>query len=284
MKIVLEKVVPRPDSSFAIVDKQAPAFDGRFHFHPEIEITLIESSSGRRVVGDSIDSFAPGDLVLLGENLPHQYVSDSASRDRLAAAKVIQFRTDLLGEGWLRHPEIEGIAALLKQSRRGRKFSAETTNAAQRIISDLFSASGCRRLLLLLELLDTLSRDSLAAPIASAGYVSKINSREGDTIDRALEYLNRSFREPLALRDLCRHLHVSAATCNRLFQKSIGRSFKTALIEMRISHACRLLLETDHPIVDIAFSSGFTNLSNFNRRFRELKGRTPKAYRNLMMR
>src|SRR3954454_7705187 len=80
MKIVFEKIVPEAGSSFAILDKKAAAFDGRFHFHPEVEITLIESSNGRRVVGDSIEQFAPGDLVLLGENLPHQYVSDRTSQ------------------------------------------------------------------------------------------------------------------------------------------------------------------------------------------------------------
>jgi len=94
MKIVFEKVARSPDRSFATVDKRARAFDGRFHFHPEIEITLIESSSGRRVVGDSIEPFAPGDLVMLGPNLPHQYVSDPPSSDTIAAAKVIQFAPD----------------------------------------------------------------------------------------------------------------------------------------------------------------------------------------------
>jgi len=106
--------------------------------------------------------------------------------------------------------------------------------------------------------------------------------REGDAIDSALQYLNTKFTEPVTLHDLSRYLHVSAATCNRLLQKSIGRSFKTALIEIRISHACRLLLETDQSILEIAYASGFTNLSNFNRRFKELKGHSPKAYRNLL--
>ena len=69
MKIVFEKIVPKAGSSFAILDKLAPAFDGRFHFHPEVEITLIESSTGRRVVGDSIEPFAPGDLVLIRDHL-----------------------------------------------------------------------------------------------------------------------------------------------------------------------------------------------------------------------
>src|SRR5947207_16022964 len=123
MKIFFEKIVPQAGSSFAILDKRAPAFDGRFHFHPEIEITLIESSLGRRVVGDSIESFAPGDLVLLGENLPHQYVSNSAPRKTLAAAKVIQFRTDLLGDAWLDLPEFKRVASMIQQAQRGLRFS-----------------------------------------------------------------------------------------------------------------------------------------------------------------
>ena len=283
MKIVFEKIVPGAGNSFAILDKRATAFDGRFHFHPEVEITLIESSSGRRVVGDSIEPFAPGDLVLIGENLPHQYVSDPSARDVPAVAKVIQFRPDFLGgDAWLELPEFKRIAAMLQRATRGLRFGAPTTSGASQLIRQLFAASDVKRLALLLELLDVLARDSNAAPVASAGYLSKINTREGDAIDRALEYLNTNYTEPITLENLARHLHVSPATCNRLLQKSIGRSFKTALIEIRVSHACRLLLETDQPILDIAYASGFANLSNFNRRFKELKGRSPREYRNLM--
>jgi AraC-like DNA-binding protein len=282
MKIVFQKIIPEVGSSFAILDKKAPAFDGRFHFHPEVEITLIESSTGRRVVGDSIEPFVPGDLVVLGENLPHQYVSDRASGEAHASAKVIQFRTGFIGDTWLRLPEFTRVASMLKQASRGLKFSGESTDKAVQLIRQIFNSSEAKRLLLLLELLDVLAHDDRAVPIASAGYLSKISTREGDAIDAALEYLNTNFTEPVTLQDLSRHLHVSPATCNRLLQKSIGRSFKTSLIEIRISHACRLLLETDQSIVEIAYASGFTNLSNFNRRFKELKNRSPKAYRNLL--
>ena len=282
MNIRFEKIIRKPDSSFATLDKRARAFDGRFHFHPEIEITLIESSSGRRVVGDSIERFAPGDLVLLGPNLPHQYVSDRAARKSLASAKVIQFTPDFMGEGFERIPEFATVEKLLKQSTRGLKFGGRTVHAARQLIAQIFSASAATaRLLLLLELLDTLARARHVAPIASAAYVGNITSREGDTIDDALQYLNRRFTERVTLDDLCQYLHVSPATCNRLFQKSIGRSFKTALIEIRTSHASRRLLETDESVLDIAYSSGFTNLSNFNRRFKEAKGHAPRAYRDL---
>ena len=279
MKIIFEKIIPQAGSSFAILDKRSRRFDGRFHFHPEFEITLIERSSGRRVVGDSIERFAPGDLVLLGQDLPHQYASDP--HESVAAAKVIQFRQELLGERWLELPEFRRISAILRRADRGLKFSARTTHAAVKLIGPLFAATEAARLLILLQLLDLLGRDTRAEPIASAGYVRKINTREGDAIDRALRYLDAHFTEPLTLEDVCKYLQVSPATCNRLFRKSIGQSFKSALINIRISRACRLLLSSDESIVDVAFSSGFTNLSNFNRRFKELKGLTPKAYRNL---
>src|SRR5687768_8594364 len=203
MKIVLEKILRNPDRSFATLDKRATAFDGRFHFHPEVEITLIESSSGRRVVGDSIEPFGPGDLVLLGENLPHQYVSDPTSRDAPAVAKVIQFRSDFLGEAWLALPEFRHVAAMLdERAARGLTFDAETMRRASQLIERLFAAADVKRLALLLELLDLLARDARATPIASAGYLSKINTREGDAIDRALEYLNTNYTEAIALEDL----------------------------------------------------------------------------------
>jgi AraC-like DNA-binding protein len=285
MKIVFEKIIPWPGSSFAILQKQAAAFDGRFHFHPEVEITLIESSSGRRVVGDNIEPFAPGDLVLLGEDLPHQYVSDDPAPDKSlsARAKVIHFRKDMLGATWLHLPEFTQVKTMLGRAVRGLKFGAQTSKQAAQLIASLFAASTqTKRLLLLLDLLDLLSRDRHTIPIASAGYLPRLSTREGDAIDRALDYMNRNFKEPVSLEDLCRHLRVSPATCNRLLHKSIGRSFKTSLNEIRISHACRLLLETNEPILDVAYSSGFMNLSNFNRRFKDLKSHTPKEYRNLM--
>ena len=290
MKVVYEKVVAPIDSSFAVVDKRAFAFDGKYHFHPEIEITLIESGVGRRVVGDKIDSFAPGDLVLLGPNLPHQYVTEPRPpRPRrespLAAAKVIQFLPDIFNDALLRLPELARVAEMLKRSTRGLSFSGEAAERSRQIIARLFAARGARRLLLLLELLDTMSLDArAAATIASAGYSTNITPREGDLTDRTLQYLGRRYAEPITLAHLCDHLHVAPATCTRLLRKSVGRSFKTLLHEIRISHACRMLLETSRPISDAAFASGFQNLSNFNRHFKKLKGCTPREYRNLMRR
>lgn len=282
MRIAYEKVVPGAGRSFALLDRRAAAFDGHYHFHPEYEVTLVESSAGRRVVGDSIEPFAPGDLVLLGGNLPHQYVSNPAKRGASAVAKVIQFRRGFAGDALLDMPEAERIARLLDRSARGLRFGSDTVAAARVIIQRLFATSGFAQVLQLLELLHTLAADGQSRPIASAGYSARISTRESALVDRALQYLNQRFSEAVTFPDVCRHLKLAPATCNRLFKKSVGRSFKAMLNEIRISHACRLLIETDRSIVDVAYASGFANLSNFNRRFKHLKQAAPRAYRSLV--
>ena len=269
----------REDSSFALLDRRAPTFDGTFHLHPEMEITLIESSVGRRVVGDSVDAFQPGDLVLLGENLPHQYLGDGVARARPARAKVIQFRREFLGEHFLKAPELQSVHALFDRASRGLVFSPQATADAHKTISQIFSATGLPRLLRLLELLARLAGDEKARPIASEGYRSGLNSHESAVINRALKYMDTHLDQPLSHDDLCRHLGMAPATCNRLFRKSLRRPFKAMLLEMRISRACRLLLATDRSVIDIAEASGFPNLSNFNRRFRILKSTTPRGFR-----
>jgi AraC-like DNA-binding protein len=279
MRIAFEKVMPRDGSSFALLDRQAPAFDGSFHVHPELEITLIESSSGRRVVGDAIDAFQPGDLVLLGDNLPHQYLGDDAGRATPARAKVVQFRRDFLGAAFLAAPELRPVRDLVARSARGLAFSPATVDAARPKIAGIFTAVGLARLLGLLELLALLAGDAEARPIASEGYHAGLDSREGETVDRALRFMDAHLDQPISHADLCRHLATTPATCNRLFRKSLRRSFKAMLLEMRISRACRLLLATDRSVIDIAEASGFPNLSNFNRRFRILKSTTPRGFR-----
>lgn len=281
MRITYEKIVPGAGRSFALLDKRAAVFDGHYHFHPEYEVTLIESSAGHRVVGDSIEPFVPGDLVLLGPNLPHQYVSDPAKTGSKAIAKVIQFKRDFAGAAFLDMPEARKIVSLLERSEGGLRFGASTVAAAHMIIGRLFAGSGFDQVIHLLELLHTLSTDREAEPIASAGYTPRISSRESVLVDRALQYLNHHFSESVTFVDLCRHLKLAPATCNRLFRKSLGRSFKSMLNEIRISYACRLLIETDQQVVEVAYASGFPNLSNFNRRFKQLKSVAPRTYRSL---
>ena len=279
MKIAFEKVLSDSGSSFAIRDKRERGFKGIYHFHPELELTQILKGTGQRFVGDNISAFREGDLVLLGSNLPHRYTSDPSER-QFARARVIQFSEDHLGGGVLTAPECQELALLFERASRGLCFGAETVARADRELTRLFAArNGFRRMMSLLELLHLLATSGDAEPICSAGYISNLNSFESDKVNLALNHVQQHLEEPLTTAGMAAHLKMSASTCNRLFRKSLGKSFKALLQEMRISHACKLLVETDATIIVIAQQCGFSNLSNFNRQFKSFTGRTPRDYR-----
>jgi AraC-like DNA-binding protein len=278
MKIAFEKVINDHASSFLCREKRQRGFKGVYHFHPEVELTQIVTGSGYRFVGDNISQFNDGDLVLLGANLPHCYTSHPGQR-QWAHARVVQFSEDYFGTGVLAAPECTEITRLIERASRGLAFSGVTRTEADRRFSHICEVGGFARLVALLELLQFLATSDEVKPISSAGYVSKLSSFESDKVNVALDFLQKHLEDSLSMERLAAHLQVSPSTCNRLLKKSIGKSFKSLLLEMRISHACKLLVETDANIINIAQQCGFTNLSNFNRRFKSFSGTTPRHYR-----
>lgn len=279
MKISFEKVISDSGSSFAFKEKKERGFQGHYHFHPEVELTQIRQGRGVRLVGDDISAFQEGDLVLIGANLPHRYTSDPDG-GAWSQARVIQFAEDTLGAGVLHAPECREISRMLEQASRGLRFRSEAAFRADQLLQGIGSSTGFVRLDKLLQLLDFLATCGQAEPIASAGYISNLNTLESDKVNRALDFIHRHMQDPLTMEQMADCLNVSPATCNRLFRKSLGKPFKAFLLEVRISHACKLLVETDASIISTAHDSGFPNLSNFNRQFRAHKGKTPREYRS----
>ncbi len=278
MKVVYQRIVSDEGSSFVFLDKKARYFRGAYHFHPEYEITMITAGRGMRVVGDSLAEFAPGDLVLLGSNLPHQYMSD-ATGPAGARAFVIQFAREFLGRALTDTPELSAVARFLNDAARGFVFGAETARQAAAILKATRPRQGLARLLGLLELLRLLEAAPDKRPLCPAAYAPDVDTHESQRVNRALSHIHQNYDKPITLADLAAQMKVSRATCNRLFRKSVGQSCKSFLIKVRLSHACRMLLQTDRSIIDISGRCGFANLSNFNRQFKALKGESPRDFR-----
>ncbi len=281
MKAILEQIVSPDNASFVFFDSSSPRFRCPYHYHPELELTLIRSGRGHRLVGDDLAAFEPGDLVLLGANLPHTYFHSPDFDEGLEGARslVVQFLPDLGGGLFSSAPECAGILRLFQRCARGLVPGKTARAKVLPRLLEFEEASPLRRMTLLLEVLDLLARDRQARPLASAGFRPEFNRHQARRLERACEWITCHFREPVTLAQAARQAHLTPSAFSRFFRRATNRTFVHFLNELRVGHACRLLLDTDQPIATIAYESGFENLSNFNRRFRDLKHLTPREFR-----
>lgn len=277
MRPVRETIEPSAGQSFAWSVFDLPAFPYRWHFHPEHELTLITSGRGRRFVGNSIERFEPGDLVLLGPHLPHTWESVADGKDG-SAAIVMLFQAHQLGLLGLGQPEFQSIQQLLKTASRGLAFPDEDGQVAA-MIADGVSLMPFRRLLRLLEVLHTLAESGTGRLLADRTFRKQPRARDADRIDRICGHVLANFATPPSLAEAAAIADMSPAGFSRFFRQMTGRSFTGWVHEVQISEACRLLSRTGQPIMEVAAVAGFENLSHFNRIFKRLRGCTPSQFR-----
>lgn len=280
-KASYEKVHPEPGRSFAFREFDLPRFDSPWHFHPEIELTLVLAGHGRRFVGDHIGDYGPGDLVLVGSGLPHYWHSEPGRGGGSARSRslVFQFLPGFLGDGFLQLPEMGGVANLFRKASRGLCFSGKTRDAVADIMTGLESRAGTGQLIGLLDILNLMSRLRDARKLASDGFSPAFDTLAEERINRCQSYILEHLSESIQLEHVASHVNMSPSAFSRYFKKIMGKTFSRFVNELRVGQACRALLETDRPIAEIAFESGYNNLSNFNRRFLELRGVSPRRFR-----
>lgn len=278
MKARIERVSPGAEASFICRRRTDPRFGFFWHVHPEVELTLIVRSRGRRFVGDSIEPYEDGDLVLLGSNLPHTWDSDPRRRGPHEAV-FCQFSESFLGSDFLRSPEMAPTRRLFDRAGRGLRFTGRTQRAVSRRMEGMDRLPGLARLAALLEVLDLLARSRDVRPLSSRGFVPALRQGDAGRIDRVCRILNERCTGRITLAEAAAAAHLSVPAFSRFFRRRTGRTLVAYLNELRTGLACRELVESDRSISDIAFDSGFNNLSNFNRRFLELKGMSPRSFR-----
>jgi AraC-like DNA-binding protein len=278
MKARIEKIAPGGAASFICRRRSDPRFGFTWHFHPEIELTLIVRSRGRRFVGDSIEPYDDGDLVLLGPDLPHTWDSDPRRKGPHEAV-FCQFSASFLGPDFLRAPELAPVRRLLDRAARGLRFSGKTQKAAARRMEGMDRLQGLARLAALLEVLDLLARSRDVRPLSSREFVPALRRGDAGRIDRVCRFLNERCTGRITLAEAAAAAHLSIPAFSRSFRRKTGRTLVAYLNELRTGLACRELIESDRAVSEIAFDTGFNNLSNFNRRFLELKGRSPREFR-----
>jgi len=281
MNPFLESISPSSEVSFSCRGFTLPAFTFGWHFHPEIELTLIVRGEGKRFVGDDIANFRAGDLCLLGPNLPHTWLSDqpNPTDNSTCESVVIQFLPDCFGDGFFDRPELRAVARLLRHARQGLQFTGPARDAADAAMRQMESLAPLPRMLALLDTLGRLAGSRHAKALSSSHFAPTFAEDDRRRIDEVSRFIFDHADEPLRLEDAADVAHLSASGFSRFFRRATGKSFVRYVNELRVARACRRLSETEDSIAAIAFESGFGNLANFNRRFLEIKQLTPREFR-----
>ena len=275
------ELIPQPQTeSFAVREFLLPRFTSPWHLHPEIELTLILSGCGTRFVGDSVVAFRPGDLALIGSNVPHYWRCADHLKTK-AHSVVIQFREDCLGVEFFHRPEMSEVLSLLNKAKRGITFPAEARKDASEGMKALLKLTGAARVSAFVSILACLARARKGTLLSGDSFLTSADFPGHDHIHRACRYVFENLVTPITLRQAAKAAALTPEALCRLFKRSTGHTFFDFVNNARIGHACVQLIETDNTICEIAFASGFNTLANFNRRFRERKHTTPRAFRAL---
>jgi AraC-like DNA-binding protein len=283
-RILLESHPLEPTVSFLYKEfARWSHFAFNWHYHPEIELTLIVKGHGLRFVGDSIQDYGDGDLCLLGSNTPHTWQSTPA-KGRSVHSVVILFLKEFLGSEFFDKPEARAIHDLLERARMGLVITGKTRQSVSAQMRAMRSVpSGSFQMVLnLLSMLSAIAANpGDCTPLAAAEFDPVTNHDAHQRLRAILRFISDHPDEIPSQRDVAKQVRLSPAAFSRFFKRSVGKTYVSYLNELRIGRACRELIETDMNITEIAFRAGFNNLSNFNRRFRRMKNLTPRAYRRL---
>ncbi|GAB5565028.1 MAG: AraC family transcriptional regulator [Winogradskyella sp.] len=259
--------------SFHFFKRSDTVFLPYWHYHPELELTLIKKGDGTRFVGDSIASFSDYDLVLVGKNLPHHWVS--ASKIENQEAYIFQFRSSLF-RGFT---ECDAFYTLFEKAKRGLHFFNPSETLIEQIIA-FEQLSKISKLSTLIEIIEQLSLDNNFNILASENYLERLQLAGSQAkIAKATNYILEHLDEQLSVNRMAEFTHMVPQSFCRWFKKHSGHSFVSFLNQTRIERVCLLLTTTNTPIQDIAFSCGFESLSHFNRTFKKMKNCSPSEFR-----
>ena len=288
MKASLEHLSENINQPIQLKEIVQARFDAPYHFHPEFELTLIISGEGKRFIGNQISDFSPGDLVLLGSNLPHCWQNHrkdwlSTEEDLDAAqAIVIHFKRDFLGDKFLENDACQSIRQLLDRAKSGLSILGPTQDRIAREMLKLKELAPFPRLLAFLQILHSLTMggaDVQTIDTNEGGYT--VSSVDLERINRIYAYIIAHYTHEVHLDEVAHLANMTETAFCRYFKKVTQKTFVEIVTEFRIKHACQMLRTTQKTMVEICFESGFGNLSHFNKQFKQWMKVPPLQYRKM---
>ena len=281
MRPSFESVNTSENASFLVRSFEEKNFSAPYHFHPELELTLILKGCGKRYVGSHMHDYFPGDLVMLGAYLPHCWKTEDAAIEN-SASVVVHFGIDFLGNDFFQKPELIAVLQLLENSNYGLQFSGENKIAKGMMSSLLMEKDSLKKLLIFLNVLHELSSCNYTVLDKQSSYAG-LSYGDKERINAVMAYIVENFQEAISLKEASSIANMTSHAFCKYFKKITRKTFIEAVNDYRINYAIRQLINTDKAVSEIGFASGFNDVSNFHRTFKRRINLSPHNYRNVFM-
>lgn len=283
MKLTLTEItLLRENELLHLETRHKKHFDYPLHKHTEIELNYIRHYHGlRRVIGDSVeDCKGDRELVLVGPGLEHRWEENENFEPRDTYEVTIQFSAELFDGGPFKNSNFNGIVQMMRSCRQGISFGPKAISQAEPILEEMSQLEpGFHRFQKLMLLLYELSRTEDYRLLATESFSRQHTINDNQRIEAVVNYIQAHHTEPIRLEKLAEIAYMSPTAFSHFFRLRTHKSVSDYIIDERIGHAIRLLVDRNKNILEICYECGFQNVSNFNRQFLKRRNCTPSAYR-----
>jgi AraC-like DNA-binding protein len=254
-----------------------------YHYHAsEYELTLTLGGSGLRLTGDHIEVFRQTDLALIGPGIPHCWLNnftDQKVKNEDIKVVVIHFNEHIFSREMLERKELEPIRNLLTGAKRGIVFYGKTRDEIKNQILKLKIDPDFNTWISLYFIFDRLSQSDEFNYLSSPDYPYSGKEEEREIFEEVHNYILNQFRKKIKIGEVASLIGMNESAFSHYFKKRTGKSFTDFINELRLNYAADQLTQSRRNVAEIAFESGFNNLSNFNRIFKKWKNVTPNQWR-----
>jgi AraC-like DNA-binding protein len=281
IKASFEVLQPLGMQSFILRRFDKFGYDAPYHYHPEFELTYIIKGHGKRYVGSRLDEFDTGDLVLMGPNLPHCWKLETpVEESEGAGAVVIQFAADFLGDAFFHRDELQHINLMLKKSSVGICFKGKARERVNKKILKLTEENDHFKILMgMLDILQDLAVSKEYQLLNEQKEAEEQQAYDQERINPVFAYLVENFRNQVSLDEVASVANMTPNAFCKFFKRITRKTFMETVITYRLNYAIQQLVQTDYPISQVAFESGFGDVSHFYKTFKQKMKMSPLSYR-----
>jgi len=279
----LAEITPLSDKDcFYIADRYITKLTQPILRYAEFELHFTAYAGGlRRIVGDSVNVIGDYDLVLLAnKNLEYVWEQNESTSHEIREI-TIQFSSNLFLSNFLSKNQFDSIRRMLDRAQNGLSFPMSAILKMYKLLDTLSSEkdsfySVMKFLIILYELSQFCDE---AHTLSSSSFAKAGTQSESRRVQKVQEYVNMHYQEDIRLEQLADLSGMTPVAFSRFYKQRTGKCITDYILDIRLGHAIRLLADSEMPIYEICYDSGFNNVSNFNRIFKKKKEHSPKEFR-----